>query len=89
MTNTVETILLGRGTDSLGLLALVVAARNLELLNESNVTLLGLLGGDALIDDLLPGILLGLTLFPGKSPLVIMCSIAGFGGFAGREGSLP
>lgn len=49
--------------DSLGLLVLVVAVRLLQLLDESDVPLLGLLGSDALVDELLPRGLLRLALF--------------------------
>jgi hypothetical protein len=49
-------------TDSLGLLVLIVAARGLEALDEGDVLLLGLLGGGAVVDDLLPCVLLGLAL---------------------------
>jgi hypothetical protein len=49
-------------TDGLGLLVRVVAVLALERLDEVDVALLGLLGGDALVDDLLPSVLLGLAL---------------------------
>jgi len=51
------------GADRLGHLVRIVSARVLELLHESNVLLLGLLGRGALVDDLLPGVLLVLALF--------------------------
>ncbi len=45
----------------------VEAVDALELLNQGNIALLGILGGDALVDQLLPGALLGLALyFPPK-----------------------
>lgn len=43
-------------------LVLVKAVLGLELLDESDVALLGGLGRDALVDDLLPSVLLGLAL---------------------------
>ena len=45
-----------------GNLVLVKAVLGLELLDESDVALLGGVGRDALVDDLLPGVLLGLAL---------------------------
>ena len=51
-----------RGPDGLGNLILVVAAAFLEAFHESDVLLLGLLGGVALIGGFLPGVLLGLAL---------------------------
>lgn len=57
-------------TDGLGDLVRVVAARRLELLDEGDVLLLGLLGGDALVDDLLPRVLLGLALYVGGKRMV-------------------
>lgn len=48
--------------DGLGLLAGVVAVGSLELLDEGDVLGLGLLGGGAVVDLLLPGVLLGLAL---------------------------
>ena len=53
-------------SNGLGDLVGVVAVLLLELLNESNVPLLGLLGGDTLVDKLLPGVLLGLALYCGS-----------------------
>lgn len=47
----------------LGDLVCVVAVFALELLDQRNVLLLGLLGSDALVDDLLPCVLLGLALY--------------------------
>lgn len=49
-------------TNSLGLLVLIVAARGLEALDKGDVLVLGLLGGGAVVDDLLPCVLLGLAL---------------------------
>ena len=49
-------------TNGLGLLVLVVSATLLQLLDEGNVLLLGLVRGNALIDELLPSVLLGLAL---------------------------
>ena len=43
-------------------LALVIAILGLELLHQRNVLLLGLLGRDALVDLLLPSVLLRLAL---------------------------
>lgn len=57
----------GLFADSLGDLVLVKAVLGLELLDESDVALLGLLGGDALVDNLLPGTLLGLALYSKES----------------------
>lgn len=54
--------------DSLGLLVLVVAVRLLELIDESNVPLLGHLGAEALVDELLPRGLLRLALYA-EAPL--------------------
>lgn len=48
--------------NSLGDLVLVKAVLGLELLDKGDVALLGGLGGDALVDNLLPGALLGLAL---------------------------
>lgn len=48
--------------DGLGFLVGVVAVRLLELVDESDVLLLGLLDGLALVDDLLPRVVLGLAL---------------------------
>lgn len=49
--------------DGLGFLVGVVAVRLLELVDESDVLLLGLLDGLALVDDLLPRVVLGLALY--------------------------
>ena len=49
-------------TNILRLLVGVVAPLGLELLDEGDVLLLGLLRGGALVDDLLPSVLLGLAL---------------------------
>jgi hypothetical protein len=54
---------LSRGADGLGLLVLVVAVLGLQGLDEGDVLLLGLGGSQALVDELLPGGLLGLALF--------------------------
>lgn len=48
--------------DGLGDLVRVEAELGLELLDESDVLLLGSLGAGALVDDLLPGVALGLAL---------------------------
>lgn len=48
--------------NSLGHLVRVVAVFVLEFVHELDVFLFGLFGGDAFIDDLLPGLLLGFTL---------------------------
>jgi len=48
--------------NGLGLLALVEAIHGLQLLDQLDVALLGLLGGDGLVDDLLPRALLRLAL---------------------------
>lgn len=57
--------------DSLGLLVLVVAVRLLELIDESNVPLLGHLGAEALVDELLPRALLRLALYT-EAPLALL-----------------
>lgn len=54
---------LSRTTDGLGLLGLVIAVFRLELLNLGDILLLGLLGGETVVDSLLPGVVLGLALF--------------------------
>ncbi len=51
------------GADGLGLLVLVVAVLALQLLDLGDVALLCLLGRDALLGHLLPGVVLGLALF--------------------------
>lgn len=51
--------------DGLWLLVLVVSVLGLELLDERDVLLLGLLLGDVLVDLLLPGVLLCLALRAG------------------------
>lgn len=61
-THHIHLIVLALSTNSLGLLARVVAARLLELLDELDVLLLGVLGGGTGVDDLLPGGLLVLAL---------------------------
>ena len=48
--------------DSLGLLVLVVAVLGLHLLDELDVLLLGLLGGEVVVNNLLPCVLLRLAL---------------------------
>lgn len=68
--------------NSLGLLVRVEAVRLLELLDESNVPLLGLLGGDALVDELLPGALLRLALYS-EAALVSFSSRICDGGLGG------
>lgn len=59
-------ISLSRSTNGLGLLGLVIAVFRLELLDLGDVLLLGLLGGEAVVNNLLPGIVLGLALFIGR-----------------------
>jgi hypothetical protein len=49
-------------SNGLGLLVLVVTVGLLQLLDQGDVSLLGLLGGDALVDNLLPGLVLGFAL---------------------------
>lgn len=56
---------LSRSTDGLGLLSLVVAVFRLHLLDLGDVLLLCLLGCESVVDDLLPGVVLGLALFWG------------------------
>jgi hypothetical protein len=48
--------------NGLGLLGGIVAQRNLELLDESDIALLGIVGSGALVDLLLPSVVLGLAL---------------------------
>lgn len=72
--------------DGLGHLVLVVAERLLELLDQGDVPRLGLLGGDALVDDLLPCVLLGLALFCGA---LLFTWSGGWLGSGGDRGGLP
>src|SRR5947207_3361410 len=51
-----------RASYSFGLFVGVVAVRSLHFLDKGDVFLLGLLHCDSLVDDLLPGILLGFPL---------------------------
>ena len=49
-------------TNGLGRLVRIVTVGLLQLLNQLDISVLGLLGGDALVDNLLPCGLLGLAL---------------------------
>lgn len=56
--------------NGLGLLVLVVSVLGLELFDERDVLLLGLVRGDALVDLLLPCVLLCLALYAGGKKMM-------------------
>ena len=60
--------------DSLGFLVLIVAVLGLHLLDERDVLLLGLLGGDILVNNLLPCVLLRLALY-GEIFVLAVCAL--------------
>ncbi len=60
--------------DSLGLLVLVVAVLGLHLLDELDVLLLGLLGGEVVVNNLLPCVLLRLAL-SGEMFVLAVCPL--------------
>ena len=76
---------LGTTTNSLRLLSSIVSVLLLHLLHQLNVSFLRLIGGNALVNNLLPRSLLRLALFPQSTSVHILLQVFTHGSKSGSQ----